>query len=140
MLNVEIAEAIKNVNMYEIAQKTEYKANTLNDDEKLVVSQLDAYFREIGKRGVDKDNEIAAFMTKVIEEEIYNTPDEILELIFNRGSVGEFDDYEATIIAKNKLAAYEAAKEGNVDRSFLDISVLKPTWKHLQVKQFCVYA
>lgn len=35
MLNIEIAEAIKNVNLFEMAQKTEYRANMLNDDEKL---------------------------------------------------------------------------------------------------------
>lgn len=138
-MNHEIAEAIKNVNMYEIAQKTEYKASALNDDEKLVVSQLDAHFKKIGETGEDPGREIAAFIKKVIEEEIYNTPDEILDLIFNRGTVGEFDDYEATIVAKNKLEAYEAAKGGNVEKSFLDISVLKPVWRHLQVESSISY-
>lgn len=133
-MNHEIAEAIKNVNMYEIAQKTEYKASALNDDEKLVISQLDSHFKKIGEIGEDAGREISSFIKKVIEEEVYNTPDEILDLMFNRGTIGEFDDYEATIAAKNKLVAYEAAKGGNVERSFLDISVLKPTWKHLQVE------
>lgn len=139
-MNHEIAEAIKNVNMYEIAQKTEYNASTLNDDEKLVVSLLDAHFKKIGETGEDAGREIASFIKKVADEELYDGYDGILDLMFNRGTISETDDYEATVIAKNKLVAYEAAKGGNVERSFLDISVLKPTWRHLQVETDVSYA
>ena len=37
---------------------------------------------------------------------------------------------------KNTLVAYPAAPGGNVDRSFLDISVLQPVWKNRQVNIF----
>lgn len=134
MLNVEIAEAIQNVNLYEMAQKSEYKASLYTEDEKTVIAQLDPYFKKIGEIGEDKDREIAEFINKAVTEEIYNAPDEILDLLFKRGTIGEFDDFESTVIAKNKLEAYEAAKGGNVQRSFLDISVLTPKTRHLQVE------
>ena len=38
MFNTEIAEAIKSVNLYEMAAKTEYKTGTFSEDEtKLIV-------------------------------------------------------------------------------------------------------
>lgn len=83
---------------------------------------------------------MAAFIRKAVTEELYEAPDEILDMLFTRGTIGEFDDYEATVEAKNKLLAYEAAKGGNVKRSFVDISVLKPTWRHFQVETDISYA
>lgn len=51
-----------------------------------------------------------------------------------RGSVGEFDDVEGHKDPKNTLVAHEAAHGGTVDRSWIDISVIKPTWKNRQVE------
>lgn len=132
MTNVEIAELISSTNMYEIAYKTSHTLE-LNENETTVAAQLDAHFKEIGKRGCDPDHEIASFVQKVINEEIYNTPDELLDLIFDRGTIGEFDDFENITTPKNTLMAHEAAKGGNVERSYLDVSVLTPTWKNRQV-------
>ena len=93
MTKIEIAEAIKNTNMYELACKTNAKLD-LTDSEKVTVAQLDAYFKEVGERGADPECEIAAFIRKTINEEIYNTPDELLDYLFNRDTIGEFDDFE----------------------------------------------
>ena len=90
--------------------------------------------REIGKTGKDPECTIAEFINRTVNEEIYNAPDELLDQIFERGSVGEFDDYEGHKDPKNTLVAYEAARGGNVDRSYIDISVLKPIWKNRQVE------
>lgn len=139
-MTVELAEAIKNVNIYELAQKTEYAPMSLNADEKTVVAQLDNHFREIGKIGSDPNREVATFIQKVVEEEIYNAPDSILDLLFDRGTVGEFDDIDITTSPKNTLVAYESAKGGNVPRSFLDVSKLSTTTKHLQVETEISYA
>lgn len=134
MNNIEVAEILKSVDMYELACKTNRDA-TLTENESLAVAELDARFKEIGRLGFDKDHEIAAFISKTVNEEIYNAPDELLDEMFERGTIGEFDDYEATILPpKNTLNAIEAAKGGNVDRSFLDVSVLKPVWKNLQIE------
>lgn len=133
MTNVEIAELISSTNMYDIATKTN-EGMALTDDEGEVASQLDAHFKEIGKRGHDTDHEIASFVQKIINEEIYNTPDELLDLIFDRGTIGAFDDFEAITTPKNTLIAYEAAKGGNVPRSYLDVAKLTPNWKNMQIE------
>lgn len=133
MTNVEIAEVIKNTNMYELACKTTRNIN-LSDDEATVVAELDTHFKEIGARGVDPDCEIASFIQKAINQERYTVPDELLDAMFERGTIGENDDFEGTFDAKNTLVAYEAAKGGNVKRSYLDTSVLAPAWVNFQIE------
>ena len=135
---VEIAEAIKDTNMYELACKTNAELD-LTDSEKVTVSQLDAYFKKVGERGTDPEHEIAAFVKKAINEEIYNAPDELLDYLFNRDNIGEFDDFEGVTDPKNTLVAYETAKGANVKRSFLDIGVLKPAWFNLQIESDISY-
>lgn len=139
MTNIEIAELISATNMYDIAAKTN-DGMLLTDSETEVANQLDAHFKEIGKCGHDSDHEIASFIQKVINEEIYNTPDELLEMIFDRGTIDEFDDFESIIAPKNTLIAYEAAKGGNVPRSYLDIEKLAPAWKNLQLETSISFA
>ena len=139
MLDTEIASIVKSVDTYEIAQKTRRNI-ALNDNEKIIASQLDEWAREIGNTGYDEKREIAEFVRKTINEEFYNAPDELLDYMFDRGSVGEFDDYEATVTPKNTLISYEAAKGGNVDKSYLDISVIKPKWKNRQIETEISYA
>lgn len=73
-------------------------------------------------------------MTRTVTDELYNAPDELLDQIFVRGTVGEFDDTEGHKDPKNTLVAHEAAKGGTVDRSYIDISVLKPTWRNRQIE------
>lgn len=138
MTNIEIAEAIKDTNMYELACKTNAELD-LTDSEKVTVSQLDAYFKKVGERGADPEHEIAAFVKKAINEEIYNAPDELLDYLFNRDNIGEFDDFEGVTDPKNTLVAYETAKGANVKRSFLDIGVLKPAWFNLQIESDISY-
>lgn len=139
MTNVEIAEVIKNTNMYELACKTTRNIN-LSDDESTVVAQLDAHFKEIGARGCDPDCEIASFIQKAINQERATAPDELLDAMFERGTIGEYDDFEGSLDPKNTLVAYEAAKGGNVKRSYLDKSVLTPEWVHFQIETDISYA
>ena len=139
MQNTELAEVIDSVDMFELAAKTT-AGMSLTDDETAAVEVLDKTFKEIGKRGCDSNNEIAAFISRVINEEIYNAPDELLDQIFDRDSIGENDDYYATTNPKNTFIAYEAAKGGNVERSFLDISTLTPTWRNFQIETDISYA
>lgn len=135
----EIAELAKSASIYEIAAKTVRKIN-LNDNEKVVAEQLDEWARKVGETGHDPEHEIAAFVTRTVNDEFYNAPDELLDAMFVRGSIGEFDDYEAVIEpVKNTLVAHEAAFGGNVEKSYLDFSVLKPTWKNRQVESQISY-
>ncbi len=119
--------------LFDVAEKVEYKRN-LNAEEKEIAEISDAWAKEIGKTGKDPECTIAEFINRTVNEEVYNAPDELLDQIFERGSIGEFDDYEGHKDPKNTLVAHEAAKGGTVDRSYIDISVLKPTWKNRQVE------
>ena len=69
-LKVEVAEIMnKPGTMFEVAEKIEYKRN-LTSEEKEIYEFSDAWAREIGKTGNDKDHEIAAFVNKEVNEEI----------------------------------------------------------------------
>lgn len=134
-LNLEFAEVVEKSgsSVFDIAEKVAYNRN-LTAEEKEIYEISDAFVREVGKTGHDRDHEIAAFITKTINEELYNAPDELLDTLFTRGSIGEFDqvEYEETI--KNTLEVHEAAKGGTVDRSWLDLSYVKPFTKNYQVE------
>ena len=131
-LKIEVAELMEKPGvMFDVAEKVEYKRN-LTNEEKEVFEISDAWAREIGKTGNDKDCEIAAFVNKVVNEEIYNAPDELLDSMFDRGSIGEFDDEEFVKTPKNTLEAHEAAKGGTVDRSYIDFTAIKPITKNRQ--------
>lgn len=133
-LNTEIKDIMsKDGVLFDVAEKVEYKRE-LNAEEKEIAEISDAWAREIGKTGKDPECTIAEFINRTVNEEVYNAPDELLDQIFDRGSVGEFDDVEGHKDPKNTLVAHEAAKGGTVDRSYIDISVLKPTWKNRQVE------
>lgn len=141
MTQFEMAEAIKGVNLYELAAKTINPKLSLTSDDRIVAEQLDEWARKIGETGHDPEHQIAAFITRTVNDEFYDAPSELLDYLFDRGTIGEFDDYEANVTpVKNTLVAYEAAKGGNVPRSFLDTSVLKPKWKNRQVETDLSYA
>lgn len=134
MLKTEIAELMSKDNvLFEVAEKVDYNLN-LTAEEKEIAGVSDAWAREIGKTGKDPDHEIAAFITKTFNEEVYNAPDELLDRIFTRGSIGEFDEYEVEYTPKNTLVAYEAAKGGTVDRSWIDFRAVKPRNRNRQVE------
>lgn len=133
MLNIEIAEVMQTPGkMFSIAQKVHYKKK-LDNEEKDVAEIADAWVKEAAEKG-DPDKEIAAFVKRTTNDEIYETPDDLLDMMFDRGTIGEFDDTETTKDPKNTLVAYEAAKGGTVDASYLDFTALKPTWKNRQVE------
>lgn len=135
MNQIELSELVKGTSVCEIAAKT-VRNVSLNDNEKTVAEYMDEWARKIGETGHDRDHEIAAYITRTIRDEVYDAPDDLLDAMFDRGNIGEFDDYEAMIDpVKNTLTSYETALEANVPKSYLDFSVLKPTWKNLQVNQ-----
>jgi hypothetical protein len=118
--------------MFEIAQKSAYNLK-MNTEEREVVELCDAWVREVGEKG-DPNKEIAAFIKRTINETIYNAPDELLDMLFDRGSIGEFDAVEYEGAWKNGLVAYEAAKGGTVPRSWIDFTVLKPVRSNRQIE------
>lgn len=135
-MNTEVSEILSASKVYDLAEKTAAKI-ALSAEEKEAASVLDAWAKEIGKTGHDKDHEISAFITKTVNEQLYNAEDMLIDSLFNRGSIGEFDDEEFERVVKNTLVAYDAAKGGNVPRSFLNFKAVEPKWFHKQVRNFC---
>lgn len=134
MLNTEIAEVMQAPGkVYDVAEKTQYN-RVLNGEEKEIAEVMDAFVRDVGKTGRDTDKQIASFITKTVQDELYNAPDELLDSMFDRGNIGEFDDFQAERTVKNTLVAHEAAKGGNVPRSYLHLETLTPVWHNLQVE------
>ena len=132
-MEINVAEAIKNTNMCELATKT-VKGYKLSETDEVVIAELDAKFKEIGRLGYDKDHEISAFVQRAINEEVYNTPSEILDRMFDSDTIGETDAFEGVMGPKNTLVAYEAAEGGNVARSYLDVTALNPKWHNRQIE------
>lgn len=133
--NTEVASIVNDINVYEIAEKFQapsFSLNSLSSEEKDVVATVNAWAQEIGERGNDRDHQISAFIQNVIEPQVYNVPDELLEKILEKGSIGEFDAVEYSKVT-NTLEAYEAAKGGTVDKSYLDFGKIVPQRKHIQL-------
>lgn len=140
MTQIEIAELMKGTSTYEIATKTLRPQFTMTDNEKEVAAHLDAWARKIGETGHDPNHEIAAFITRTINEEFYNAPSDLLDAIFERGTIGEFDDFEGVTNPRNTLNPMIAAKGGNVEKSYLDVSVLTPKYVNRQIETSISYA
>lgn len=133
-VNVEVSEILKKPGaMYNWASKVTYRRE-LNDEESEISKVVDAWAKEIGRSGYDPKHEIANYIVKTIQPEVYDKPDALLSLIFNRGAVGEFDDFEIDEIPGNTLKPYDAAHGGNVPKSYLDIRKFQPRWFHKQVE------
>lgn len=111
----------------------------LSDDHKETSEALDEWARKIGERGVDKDNEIAELIRKAITNDVLSTPDELISMMFDESSIGEFDDTYGEIEPKNTIKVYESIKGGNVDASYIDFSRTRPTWTELQAETFIKY-
>lgn len=134
MLRNEIAEAMETDGlMYEISSKTKYNKK-LTQDETEVAQVVDAWAKEIGEKGSDPDKELSAFIIKTVEPVVYDLPDALIDSLFERGSLGEFDDEQGLVNPKNTLKVYDATKGGNVPKSYIDYTEIKPVWKHKQVE------
>ena len=139
-INTEIAEMMnKDGQMYDWAEKV-HRNVKLSKEEDEISEVVDAWAKEIGVKGKDTDNEIAEFIIKTITDPVYDKPDALIEKMFDYDSIGEFDDYTINKTPSNTLVAYEAAKGGNVYKSYIDNSALTPTWKHAQVETEISYA
>ena len=140
MLKTEISQLMnENGRVFEWATKVD-KGLNLNAEDKEISQVIDAWAKQIGERGVDSNNELAEYIVKTVSPEVYDVPDQLLDSMFNRGSIAEFDDFQITTTPKNTLAAREAGKAGTVDKSYLDFSNVKPTYKHLQIETELKYS
>lgn len=140
MLCNEIASILDTPNRTaEWANAVSYK-NTLTTEDKEISAAMDAWAREVGKTGYDRDHEIAALIVKSITPEVVTTPSELISAMFNESGIGEFDDTKGQKSPKNTIKVYETTHGANVDRSFIDFSYLTPSWKTLGAETDISYA
>lgn len=127
-MSFEIAEAMnKEGALVEWASKVVYGKN-LAQEEKDFSEYADQWARELGKSGHDANHELAAMVQKAITADEIAAPSELLGRMFDETTIGEFDDMVAVQEPKNTIQVHEAILEGNVDRSFVDIKTVQPTW------------
>ena len=111
----------------------------LSEDEREASAVMDEWAKKIGERGVDHDNEIAELVRRALTNDVIGTPDELISMMFDESSIGEFDDVYGEIEPKNTIKVYESIKGGNVDASYIDFTRANPTWKELQAETFIKY-
>ena len=134
MLTHEIAEIMENDgSVFEIASKAKYNM-ALTSEQKEVAEVIDKWAKQIGERGSDPEHELSAFILKTVTPVIYDTPDALIDTIFERGAIGEFDDTYGLVNPKNTLQAHDATKGGSVPKSYIDYTEIKPVWKSKQVE------
>lgn len=117
------------------ARKIVYNCELSAEDREMNVA-ADEFWKDVGRTGYDRDHELSALITKALTPEIVTVPGELLGRMFAEGSIGEFDDKRIEFGPKNTLNAHEATIGGNVDASYIDHSVLEPTWKTLQIETY----
>lgn len=117
------------------AEKVTYKLD-LNAEDKEINAATDAWLKDVvGRTGHDSNHEISQLIIKAITPEVVAAPSIVLERGFRQAAnIGEFDDARFEKAPKNTIKVYDSIPGGNVDRSFVDFSVLTPTWKSLQAE------
>lgn len=140
MLKTEIASLMnENGRMFQWATSVDKNLN-LSAEDKEISQVVDAWAKDISEKGKDNNNELSEYILKTVQPEVYDVPDELLSQMFNRGSIGEFDEYQVNFLPKNTLKAKFAGKGGTVDKSYIDWTLIKPTWSHLQIETELKYS
>lgn len=116
------------------ANAVKYSPAELSAEDKEISAVTDAWVKELGKTGFDKDHELSALVTKTFTPDTVSAPSELIDMLFDNDSIGEFDDYRVTVDPENTIEVYDAITGGNVPRSFIDFKVLKPTFCSLQAE------
>lgn len=138
-MNLELSTKMQeNGFLVDWAEAVQYNLD-MTDDFKDTSEALDGWARKIGEKGVDKDNEIAELVRRAITNDVVAAPDELISMMFDESSIGEFDDVYGIVEPKNTIKVFESIKGGNVDASYIDFTRAQPEWKELQAETFIKY-
>ena len=138
-MNLELSTKMQeNGFLVDWAEAVQYNLD-MTDDFKDTSEALDGWARKIGEKGVDKDNEIAELVRRAITNDVVAAPDELISMMFDESSIGEFDDVYGVVEPKNTIKVYDSIKGGNVDASYIDFTRATPTWTELQAETFIKY-
>ena len=120
--------------LVEWSNAIKYAPANLSAEDKEISAVMDAWAKEIGRTGFDKNHEISQLITKSFTPDVVEAPSELIDAMFDTDAIGEFDDYRVEVDPKNTIQVYDAVTGGNVDRSFIDHKVLKPSFQTLQAE------
>lgn len=135
-MNTEFASRLEQPGyVAEWASKIIYNRELSAEDKEMNVV-ADAFVKEIGRTGYDRDHEIAELFTRALTPDVVNAPGEILSRMFVEGTIGEFDDKRIEYMPSNTMKAYDATVGGNVDASYIDHSLITPTLKFHQIETY----
>lgn len=135
-MNMEFASIIEQPGyLADWARKVTYKCE-LSAEDKDVNAAADAYWKEVGHTGHDHTHELSALLTRALTPDVVEAPGEVLGRMMEEGTVGEFDDKRIEKLPSNTMKAVEAVEGGNVDASYIDHSLVTPTWKNLQIETY----
>ena len=138
-MNLELSTKMKERGfLVDWAERVQYGLE-MNNDHLETSEALDEWARKIGERGVDKDNEVAELVRRAISNDVVTAPDELIAMLFDEGSIGEFDDTYGEVDPLNTIKVYESIKGGNVDASYIDFRRVRPEWTELQAETFVKY-
>lgn len=138
-MHMELAEYMKQYRAMrtwaeKVVARSKDKSIELSEEEVNISAEVDKFAKEISMSGLG-NVALSQFLTKVLEEEVYNAPSELLDIILDQGEIGEFDDIGLVGSPKNTLIARESApRTGNVDKSFIDFTRGTKFSKHLQIE------
>lgn len=133
MAKIELSEIMKEKGkMIDWSTKVKYNVE-LSEEEKEISSVIDEWASEIGY-GTKPAYMLSQYLIKTLQPELIEAPDALLDMLFDRGTLGEFDTYDVLENPKNNLLAVEAGKFGNVDKSYIDYNQVGVTWVNLQIE------
>lgn len=109
----------------------------LSEEEIAFSEKVNATVERLWKYNGDAERTaIAQLVGRIVEPEVFDTPMEILDSIFNDlGRFGEFDIVKVRRSPKNTLVARQSAnRSGNVTKSYLDVTVGNTFETNLQIE------
>ena len=119
-----LAWARKTVNKVELSEREEAFGKMIDDQ----VNQVWKYGNAMAK------SHIAEIIVKIIEPEVFDVPMELLNQIFDQGSIGEFDDIKFESKWINGLVAKQSAiRTGNVEKTYLGVMDSKREITNLEI-------
>lgn len=119
-MNIELSEVMNEKGKMINWAKNVVNKKQLSEEEVAISEAVNKFAEDIANTGAT-DRALSEYLIRIVEEEVYNEPSELLDIMFNQGEIGEFDDYLSVGTYKNNLMAYESSiRGGSVDKSYVD--------------------
>ena len=75
------------------ANAVKYSPAELSAEDKEISAVTDAWVKELGKTGFDKDHELSALVTKTFTPDTVSAPSELIDMLFENDTLAECMEY-----------------------------------------------